>query len=84
MFRRFVIAIGIVAAFGISVAATVAADPYKWCAIYSFDVEIRNCGFVTIEQCRAAISGVGGYCESNPYYTGPDEKPAKPTRKRHR
>ena len=84
MFRRIVVTVGAIAAFGISLVTTAAADPYRWCAVYSYDVEIRNCGFVTIEQCRAAISGVGGYCEANPFYTGPDEKPAKPARKRPR
>ena len=27
-------------------------------------------GFVTIEQCRATVSGVGGYCKPNPFYDG--------------
>jgi hypothetical protein len=84
MFRRFILAIVAVAALGIMFGATGAsADPYKWCAVYTFDIEIRECGFVTIEQCRASISGVGGYCEPNPFYTAPDEKPAKRPRKRH-
>lgn len=25
-----------------------------------------NCGYFTFEQCRAAVSGVGGYCARNP------------------
>jgi len=59
--------------------ATGQADPYKWCAHYSGDDGGggTNCGFVTIEQCRATISGIGGYCELNPFYTGPAERPAK-------
>jgi hypothetical protein len=24
-----------------------------------------NCGFATYEQCRATISGIGGFCERN-------------------
>jgi hypothetical protein len=45
------------------VAAGVAsADPYKWCAVDSSSGG-TNCGFVTIEQCRATISGRGGACE---------------------
>jgi hypothetical protein len=27
-----------------------------------------NCGFVSLEQCRAALNGNGGSCESNPLY----------------
>src|SRR5262245_2738268 len=38
------------------------ADPYRWCAVDSVGGG-TNCGFVTIEQCRATISGVGGSCE---------------------
>ena len=38
-----------------------AADPYKWCAVDGGGG--TNCGFVTIEQCRASISGMGGSCE---------------------
>ena len=26
---------------------------------------------MTIEQCRATVAGVGGYCTPNPFYTGP-------------
>jgi hypothetical protein len=38
------------------------ADSYKWCAVESGGGG-TNCGFVTIEQCRATISGRGGFCE---------------------
>ena len=34
------------------------ADPYKWCAVDS-NSGGTNCGFVTIEQCRATITGKG-------------------------
>ena len=57
------------------------ADPYKWCAVYNTGDAAHNCGFVTIEQCRATISGIGGFCEPNQFYTGPDKKPAKRSRK---
>jgi hypothetical protein len=40
-----------------------------WCAHYGTD-NGTNCGFYTIEQCRAALSGVGrGYCSPNPLET---------------
>jgi hypothetical protein len=44
----------------LTVGAT-SADPYKWCAVDSGGG--TNCGFVSIEQCRATISGKGGSCE---------------------
>lgn len=47
------------------------ADPYRWCATYSGDRGgAENCYFVTIEQCRAAVSGVGGFCRVNGFYDG--------------
>jgi hypothetical protein len=45
------------------------ADPYRWCAQYS-SKGARNCYFVTLEQCRAAIAGNGGFCELNGFYDG--------------
>ncbi len=59
------------------------ADPYKWCAVYGGKMDARNCGFVTLEQCRWAISGNGGICEENLFYSGPAEPTVKHKRKRH-
>jgi Protein of unknown function (DUF3551) len=51
-------------------------DPYRWCAVYSGDAGgASNCGFLTIEQCRATVSGIGGFCEPNQFYN-----PGKPSR----
>jgi hypothetical protein len=60
------------------------ADPYKWCADYGGNGNGgRNCGFVTWDQCMATVSGIGGFCEINQFYTGPDRRPpAPPPRKR--
>jgi len=66
-----------------ALARPAAAIEYPWCAQYSGDDDGgRNCGFVTLEQCRATISGMGGFCEPNLFYTGPTERPAKRARKR--
>jgi hypothetical protein len=55
--------------------ATGHADPYKWCALYGRGGgEGTNCGFVTLAQCQATVSGIGGYCEPNPRYTGPQRR----------
>jgi len=48
------------------------ADATKWCAVYS-GTGGTNCGFYTIEQCRATVSGIGGFCQPNQFYTGPDK-----------
>jgi hypothetical protein len=52
-----------------SMTSAAQADPYRWCAQYS-GKGARNCYFVTLEQCRAALSGNGGFCEPNGFYDG--------------
>jgi hypothetical protein len=42
------------------------AQTYPWCAQYAIMGSI-NCGFVSLEQCNAALSGNGGYCAPNPF-----------------
>jgi hypothetical protein len=36
-----------------------------WCAHYG--VPHSNCGFYSFEQCMAALSGNGGFCQRNPF-----------------
>ncbi len=64
---------------GGTAAASAQADPYRWCADYGGfrGMGGSNCYFKTIEQCRATISGVGGTCRPNPFYTGPATPPPK-------
>ena len=45
------------------------ADPYRWCAVYSAR-GASNCYFVSLDQCRAALSGMGGFCQPNNSYDG--------------
>jgi tetratricopeptide (TPR) repeat protein len=53
-----------------------AAEP-AWCAAYRNGS--NNCGFYTYEQCMAAVSGVGGFCNRNP-----DAAPERPAARRER
>jgi Protein of unknown function (DUF3551) len=54
-------------------------DPYPWCAAYGGDMGgASNCGFLTIEQCRATVSGIGGSCEPNQFYN------PRPQARRHK
>jgi hypothetical protein len=79
MFKGLAVAAG----FAISlsfITSSATADPYKWCAAYGTPGG-TNCGFVTIEQCRATISGMGGFCEPNQFYTGPETTPTSRKRK---
>ena len=55
-------------------ACNTCADAAAWCAFYQDS--ITNCGFYSIEQCQAAVSGLGGYCGANP------QAPASPPRTR--
>jgi uncharacterized protein DUF3551 len=67
--RTMALGLGIAAlALAAGVQPAAAEITYPWCAEYSDDNTARNCGFLTLEQCQAAISGNGGYCEANPLY----------------
>jgi len=55
-------------------------DPYPWCAVYGGRGDGgTNCGFLTIEQCRATVSGIGGFCTPNQFY---NPRPGSHTRKK--
>jgi Protein of unknown function (DUF3551) len=56
-----------------SFLAPAQAEEYPWCAQYTggnSGIGASNCGFVTLEQCRETISGIGGICHRNPRYHG--------------
>ena len=84
MFRDPRIAI---AAFGIvAISSTfdaAQADPYRWCADYTVlgGIGGRNCYFVTWEQCRATVSGVGGMCVENLFYDGISTTGSRPAKR---
>lgn len=46
------------------------AQNYPWCADYA-SFGSQNCGFTTIQQCMAALSGNGGFCDANTQYAPP-------------
>ena len=71
--RRILILSAILSASTLLAATASHADPYPWCAQYGGRGDGgRNCGFVTWEQCMATVSGMGGFCERNQFYTGPE------------
>jgi hypothetical protein len=43
------------------------AQNYPWCADYA-GFGSQNCGFTTFQQCMAALSGNGGFCNANTQY----------------
>jgi hypothetical protein len=52
-------------------AMPAAAQDYPWCAQYNCQGGGQNCGFSTLQQCEASISGNGGFCARNLLYTAP-------------
>lgn len=73
-----------------SAAGPANADPYKYCAVYDGQDGGggTNCGFVTLAQCRATISGIGGVCAPNQFYDGvsfdgPRSRQGRRSHKRH-
>jgi len=61
----------------IAIAALLAIAPSSaqsalWCAAYRNGG--NNCGFYTHEQCMAAVSGVGGFCNQSPEDTRSTER----------
>jgi hypothetical protein len=78
--------IGIAAIASLPVLATPgrAGIKYTWCAQYGGG-EMgggRNCGFPTLEQCRATVSGIGGFCAPNLFYPGSASDTSQGKRKR--
>ena len=50
-------------------ASTARADgPGAWCAAAGGRNDYRTCGYSSLQQCMAAVSGVGTFCQPNPYF----------------
>ena len=70
---RVLLAGAILAATGL--ASAPAAAQGSWCAE---DMNSRNCGFYTFEQCQAAASGLGAGCYPNQFaHRAPAAEPTK-------
>jgi hypothetical protein len=90
MMSRFLLAtavgIGLSGLAGFA-AAPAQADPYPWCAEYGGgdDGGSTSCYFMTLQQCRESVSGVGGFCRRNLFYDGqPVRTPEDPPPRRRR
>jgi len=82
---RCLVAIGIAAIISMPIVTTTARAgiEYPWCAQYSGAGDGgRNCGFSTLEQCRATVSGIGGFCEPNLFYPDSASDTSQSKRKR--
>jgi hypothetical protein len=70
-FQLFALSFITVAAITVSAAE---AQNYPWCARVDLGDEILNCGFDSLEQCKASLSGGGDTCiENNTYKPPPPE-----------
>jgi hypothetical protein len=56
------------------------AQNYPWCADYA-GFGSQNCGFTTFQQCMAALSGNGGFCNANTQYVSPSASPMRQARR---
>jgi len=85
MRKTLLCAAGLAALLVLFASAAASAQEYAWCAEYS-DYGARNCGFHSLEQCRAALIGNGGVCVRNGFYAAelsrplpaPARRPARP------
>jgi hypothetical protein len=68
---RYALAVAIVTCAAAWSSAPARAQDYPWCAWY--DWTTSNCGFTTLQQCLATVSGIGGECRPNPRYRPPRE-----------
>jgi hypothetical protein len=70
--RFLLLTLGIAAGTA-AVGSPAAAQNYPWCAYYGGGNMGggTNCGFTTFEQCMAALSGNGGFCNINTQYVPP-------------
>ena len=70
-----VVIMGLFVLIAASAVDTARADPYPWCAVYGGGRGGgTNCYMRTYQQCLEAISGMGGFCAPNTFYTGPRER----------
>ena len=79
---RILLALGLLfAVFALDARREAAA---QWCAYY--DAYTYTCGFVSFNQCLATVSGVGGFCRRDAYYSprARDDRGSPPTRREQR
>ncbi len=78
------LAVGAVAAVGLTPDAASARD-YPICMRGEYYLSpLGDCRFDTFEQCKATASGLRAYCDVNPFYAGPQGAIAYPRRPQRR
>ena len=68
---RILLFILVVLTAAVCIEKPAVAQNYPWCAQYGGKMGGgENCGFSTYQQCMAALSGNGGFCNRNTQYVG--------------
>ena len=62
-----IIALATTTLMALSLSPAAAHAEGSWCAQYSGRAGGSNCGFHSFAQCRATVSGIGGFCQPNPF-----------------
>ncbi|QOZ34192.1 DUF3551 domain-containing protein [Bradyrhizobium sp. CCBAU 53421] len=87
--RNLILAL-VPAILALSTIATAPANAQKYYSTspvcktnYRWGGEDTDCGYTSLEQCRASASGLAAMCINNPYYAGPptDRRPSQPGRR---
>jgi len=85
---RFALAFSALATLAALGAPSPASAQGAWCAQYGGTAGGTNCGFYTYRQCRAAVSGIGGFCSPSPYARfdngGLEPQPRRKVRRQYR
>jgi Protein of unknown function (DUF3551) len=68
--KLFLFALSVTAALA-GFAPTVKAQNYPWCARMDLGDMVENCGFESLEQCKASLTGVHDWCAENNTYKPP-------------
>jgi hypothetical protein len=70
--------LGMTLAAGWSATAEARSRPiYPWCAHISGADWVTDCSFRNFEQCRATVSGIGGFCSPNAAYAAAVDEPSE-------
>ena len=71
MVRASMIAIAAAIAVNIAVGTPAKAIEWPWCAdLFGGEAggTATNCGFASWQQCESYLSGMSGWCYTNPFY----------------
>jgi hypothetical protein len=62
----------------VAACSSAQAQNYPWCAVLNMGDAAYNCGFLTEQQCRETLRGIGGFCVRNTTYQPPGPSGRRP------